>query len=199
MIKRIILFLLISILILCLAAVSIYYINPFGVKTENIRPRLFGFDIYRIPSKSMQPLLYPGDYILVSNTAYLETKPNKQDVVVFFKPAKETAKPEIQLTIPYIKRVLALAGETVEIKKGELLINNEIVKEEYVLKKNIKTSYSQKMPQITIPENHVFLLGDNRDNSSDSRIYGSIVETDILAKATSILYGINHRSGVQIK
>ena len=197
MIKRLSLFLLISILIICIGSVSIYYINPFGVKTDNIRPRLFGFDIYRIPSKSMQPLLVPGDYISVSNVAYLEKLPKRKDVVVFYKPNKKQSKQETR--IPYIKRVLAFSGETVEIIKGNLMINDTLIEENYVSLNNNKTPYSQIMKLIKIPPNHVFVLGDNRDNSSDSRMYGPIAISDVLAKASTILYGENNRSGKEIK
>lgn len=195
MIKRIFLFILISICIFCVGTVSLYFINPFGVKTENIRPRLFGYDIYRIPSKSMQPLLVPGDYISVSNTAYLEDLPKRNDVVVFYKPDLKLSKSRV----PYIKRIMAISGDTIEIKNGKVLVNNESVEERYVLLENNKTLYSQEMKTMTIPTNHIFVLGDNRDNSSDSRIYGSVAEEDVLAKASKILYGINERSGVDIK
>lgn len=195
MIKRIILFLLISVLILCAGAISIYIINPFGVKSENIRPRLFGFDIYRIPSKSMQPLLYPGDYVSVSNTAYLNELPQRNDVVVFYKPGTKRSDPRI----PYIKRIVAIAGDTVEIINARVIVNDKKIEESYVLDENIKSSYSLKMRMTTIPENHVFVLGDNRDNSSDSRMYGTVLKDDVIAKASSILYGINERSGKEIK
>ncbi len=89
MIKRISLFLIAFICIISVGVVSVYYINPYDLKTDNIRPRVFGFDIYQIPSKSMQPLLFPGDYITVSNLAYVEKPPQKQDVVVFYQSKKQ--------------------------------------------------------------------------------------------------------------
>ena len=195
MIKRTSLFLLIIVLMLSVVASTIYFLNPFNVKSENIRPRLFGFDIYRIPSKSMQPSLQPGDYISVSNMAYIETPPNRNDVVVFYKSQSENHKQRL----PFIKRVVAIAGDKVEINKAKVILNNINLKEAYVLEKNKKTTYSQNMDTIIIPKNHVFVLGDNRDNSDDSRTYGPIAETDIIAKAMSILYGKENRSGKDIK
>ena len=195
MIKRIGLFLLISILVLCVTATAIYFINPLAVKSENIRPRLLGSDIYRIPSKSMQPSLQPGDYISVSNTAYLESSPNRNDVVVFYKPDSEKTIPRL----PYIKRVIAIAGDKIKISKAKVSVNDKKLKEGYVLNLNIKTPYSQEMKTATVPENHVFVLGDNRDNSSDSRIYGSVAVKDVIAKASTILYGDQNRSGKSIK
>lgn len=195
MIKRIGLFLVVSLLILCVTSVSVYFINPLGVKTENIRPRLFGFDIYRIPSKSMQPLLFPGDYISVSNTDYLDSMPQRNDVIVFYKSGVENSKARV----PYIKRVIAIGDDTVQIKNSKVWVNDIQLDEAYVLDENIKTPYSQEMQLITVPKNHVFLLGDNRDNSSDSRIYGSIFKDNIVAKASSIIFGIQGRSGSDLK
>lgn len=195
MIKRIGLFLIGLIFIICLVIISIYYINPYGLKTDNIRPRVFGFDIYQIPSKSMQPLLLPGDYITVSNIAYSEKSPLKGDVIVFRQPKKNGLDSKIQ----YIKRVVATAGDTISLKQGELFINNALVEEKYVLPKNNKSPYSLNMKLITVSQNHVFVMGDNRDNSADSRMFGTIPITDIFAKASDILYGINNRSGNEIK
>ena len=59
MLKRFVLILITIILVISVGVVSFYYINPYNLKTDNIRPRVFGFDIYQIPSKSMQPLLFP--------------------------------------------------------------------------------------------------------------------------------------------
>lgn len=197
--KRFALFLLLSIAVICIGATAVYFINPYGVKTDNVRPRLFGIDIYRIPSKSMQPSLLPGDYIVVSNTAYLNAAPERNDVVVFYKP------PEKQLTeakpsrIPFIKRVLAVAGDTIQIKHGKLWVNKTLVGENYVLPENSKSDYSRYTKLITVPKGHVFVLGDNRDNSRDSRLFGSITVDNVIAKASSILYGKNDRSGTDIE
>jgi len=195
MIKRISLFLIAVIFIISVGLVSIYYVNPYGLKTDNIRPRVFGFDIYQIPSKSMQPLLFPGDYITVSNLAYVEKSPKRKDVVVFHQSKKNDSQSKIQ----YIKRVVAVAGDNIQLQNGMLFVNKKIVSESYVSSSNNKTPYSLQMELITIPENHVFVMGDNRDNSADSRILGTIPKNEIFAKASDILYGINNRSGKEIK
>ncbi|MEH6455034.1 MAG: signal peptidase I [Cocleimonas sp.] len=183
------------IFIISAGVVLVYYINPYGLKTDNIRPRVFGFDIYQIPSKSMQPLLFPGDFISVSNLAYAEKSPQRKDVVVFHQSKKNQVKSKVQ----YIKRVIAIAGDNVQLKNGKLFVNKKMVNESYVLPSNSKTSYSLKMKLMTIPQNHVFVMGDNRDNSADSRIFGAISKDEIFAKASGILYGVNNRSGNEIK
>ena len=195
MIKHITLFLIAIIFIISAGVVSIYYINPFGLKTDNIRPRVFGFDIYQIPSKSMQPLLFPGDYITVSNLAYAENSPLRKDVIVFYRSKKNDSQSKIQ----YIKRVVAIAGDRIQLQNGKLFLNKKLVNENYVLPSNNKTPYALKMKLITVPQNQVFVMGDNRDNSADSRIFGSVAEEEIIAKASSILYGVNNRSGNEIK
>ncbi len=82
MFKRVSLLLITIILIVSAGIMAVYYINPYDLKTDNIRPRVFGFDIYQIPSKSMQPLLFPGDYITVSNLAYAENSPKINSLVI---------------------------------------------------------------------------------------------------------------------
>lgn len=194
MIKRTLLILIIVAFTMSAGAIAVYYINPYDLKTDNIRPRIFGFDIYRIPSKSMQPLLSPDDYIMVSNLAYIEKSPLRKDVIVFNQKKKTHLK-----KIQHIKRIVAIGGDTVELQNGELFVNKKLVNEDYVLPSNNKTPYSLKMPETTIPTNHVFVMGDNRDNSADSRLYGAISQKEIVAKANVILYGVNDRSGNEIK
>lgn len=169
----------------------VYLSNPFEVQTENIRPRILGHDIYKIPSRSMQPTLVPGDYIIISNTAYLESTPERGDIVIFTR--KLPNKPS--KSIPFIKRAIGLAGDHVQIKNGTVFINNIPLKEDYIKPDNIKRRYSRFLPKTLVPKGTIFVLGDNRDNSRDSRLIGFIPEADIIGKATSILYGKNNRSG----
>jgi len=173
----------------------VYVTNPFNVQTEDIRPRILGHDIYRIPSRSMQPTLIPGDYIIISNSAYLKNAPTKGDVIVFKK--KSDKKPNE--FISYIKRIIAIAGDTIKISKGTVFINHTPLKEDYIEPNNKKRRYSKFLPETKVPSGMLYVLGDNRDNSRDSRLMGFIPEKDVIGKATSILYGKNKRSGQQIK
>jgi signal peptidase I len=181
--------------LIVVAPVAVYTINPFEVTSNNIRPRLFAHDAYRIPSKSMLPTLRPGDYILISNTAYLETLPERGDVIVF--NLKSTVTPK--KSFPYIKRVLAMPGERIKIERNTVFINNQPLQENYIDPNNNKTPFSQKMTEKIVPSEKLFVLGDNRDNSSDSRIFGFISTKNIIGKATTILYGKNGRSGNNIQ
>jgi len=195
MIKRILSFLVISLLILIIALTAVYFINPYDIKSDNIRPRVFGIDIYRIPSKSMLPLLSPNDYILVSNSAYKDSKPKQGDVIVFYRPNPS----ESDQKLPFIKRVLATEGDTVSLQNGDLFVNSKLVQERYISPNNNESSYSLNMKKVTVPPKHFFVLGDNRDNSADSRKFGSVSIDAIIGQATRILYGKNNRSGTDIE
>jgi signal peptidase I len=171
-----------------------YFINPYDVASEKISERFLGGKPYRIPSKSMLNTLVVGDYIIVSRKAYINDAPQRNDVIVFdrfnAKKNKNTA---------YIKRVLAIAGDTIKIKNGKVLINNILINEPYVNTKNRTKKYSLTMKTKHIPTGEIFVLGDNRDNSNDSRMYGSIAITKVTGKAVRLLYGKNGRSGDTIK
>ena len=197
MIKRISKLLIMLFIIISLGLVSIYYINPYNLKTDNIRPRVFGFDIYQIPSKSMEPLLTPGDYIAVFNLAYSDNLPKRNDVIVFYRKSKKAS--EANTKVQYIKRIVGIEGDNIQLQNGKLFVNKTLVNEIYVSASNNKTPYSLNMSLLTVPQNHVFVMGDNRDKSADSRIYGSIAVNEIIAKASKILYGVNNRSGNKIK
>lgn len=170
--------------------VGMYYTNPFNVTSKNIRPRIFGHDLYHIPSKSMVPTLEPEDYIIISNTAYLEKPPKKNEIVIFLQASKNNRNTRI----PFIKRVIAVAGDTVKIKNGVLLVNGTPTAESYIDPENKKRAYSRFQPLRTVPQNKLFVMGDNRDNSRDSRIFGFISAEDVIGQATHIIHGKNGQS-----
>ncbi len=174
------------IFIIFLMPVIIYQINPFNLETNNIRPRLFGHDMYKIPSRSMKPALLPGDIILASFISPHDSFPQKGQIVVFMFGDKKTL---------FIKRIIALEGDTVEIVAGVAKVNGERLNEAYVNKENTLSAYSKTMRLIKIPRGMVFVMGDNRDNSNDSRRYGAIPATSVIAKATKLLFGKKGRSG----
>ena len=176
--------------IISITPVAVYISNPFDVPTENVRPRISGHDIYRIPSKSMLSTLAPSDYIIISNIAYRKEMPKRGDIIVF----KRVSKKDNNKTIPYIKRVIAIAGDTIKIQQGLVSINNEPLKEDYINPENKQSPYSQFQPERTVPDGMIFVLGDNRDNSSDSRIFGFVPVSDVIGQATTLIWGGNGRS-----
>ena len=152
---------------------------------------MLGFELFRIPSNSMQPTLLPNDYIFVSTRAYKNTSPQINDVITFLYPKDRN--------INYIKRLIALPGDRVSIEKFVVYVNGKAIEQPYLDETLTQKSASRYMQEKVIPQNSFFVMGDNRDNSNDSRFFGMIDRSDIIGKATRIIYGKNHRMGTAIK
>lgn len=170
--------------------------------------RSFIAEPFQIPSKSMVPTLKVGDYILVNKWIYgvrlpvLHTKiidvslPERGDVMVFYPPHQDRY---------FIKRVIGLPGDKVNLIKGQLFINGEKMAqkayidepaaprsvlmmedlgstEHLMQRRNLPTRLSLNF-STTVPTGHYFMMGDNRDNSSDSRVWGPVPENRIVGKA----------------
>ena len=101
--------------------------------------------------------------------------------------------------ISYIKRIVAIAGDSVKIENGKVIVNAHLVFEPYVLEKNNRSLYSQSMAEKMLPEDTLFVMGDNSDNSYDSRLIGAISIEDVIGKATDIIFAANDRVRGAIK
>jgi signal peptidase I len=136
---------------------------------------------FKIPSGSMIPTLQIGDRILVSKLSYgiripiLETfayrssSPQRGEIVVFTRPDEPDSR-EDESSINLIKRIVAVGGDKVEVKNATLFINDRAVKEDYARWTDGGPEYGDFGPE-TVPEGHLFMLGDNRDHSKDSRFW----------------------------
>lgn len=173
--------------------------------------RSFLVEPFQIPSSSMVPTLQVGDYILVNKYTYgirlpvLRTKvvslnePERGDVMVFFPPHQNDTY--------YIKRVVGLPGDTVAYRNKRLFVNGEPVpREELAVMPEGSARYQVSMEQledanhlmqvnlrrpaadfeVQVKPGHYFMMGDNRDNSSDSRIWGQVPERDIVGRAFAV-------------
>lgn len=138
-------------------------------------------EAFKIPSLSMFPTLRIGDHILVSKLSYglrlplmtdslfLFDTPKRQDIVVFTRPDEpETSEDESSINI--IKRVIGLPGDTVEVRGTKVFINGEPLDEPYARWQDHGIPDGYFGPD-KVPDGHVFLLGDNRDRSKDSRFW----------------------------
>ncbi|MFN8494141.1 MAG: signal peptidase I [Caldilineaceae bacterium] len=127
---------------------------------------------YRIESHSMQPNFYEGQFILVNKLAYKIGQPARGEVIVFHNPNNTSED--------YIKRVIGLPGDTIEIRDEKVYINNQELPEPFA-KEPYRTNaaYGPKV----VEANHIFVMGDNRGNSQDSRYIGAIDENLIVGKA----------------
>ena len=134
----------------------------FGV----IRP--FVGDVLRIASASMAPTLQAGDRVLANKLAYRVGEPSRGDVVVFEEPARDGAAA--------VKRVAAVEGDRVFIRDGVLVVNGARQDEPYLDREAVD---SQFFGPVTVPADSVFVLGDNRADSRDSRHYGPVPEGEL--------------------
>tara|TARA_R110000823_G_scaffold130015_15_gene258049 strand:+ start:43223 stop:44071 length:849 start_codon:yes stop_codon:yes gene_type:complete len=173
--------------------------------------RSFLVEPFQIPSSSMVPTLQVGDYILVNKYTYgirlpvVRTKvvdlnePERGDVIVFFPPHMNDTY--------FIKRVVGLPGDTITYRDKRLFVNGELVAREvapapadvperYRFSRETLGEASHMMQvdsqvpgqdfSVVVRPDHYFMMGDNRDNSSDSRIWGQVPERDIVGKAFAI-------------
>ncbi len=134
-----------------------------------------------VDGESMENTLLNGQYLLVRDIFYT---PERGDIVVVNDPSKPSFYSK-----PLVKRVIAVEGDTVEIKNGVLYLNGDPVQNEEYLKEsmNLSTNFDFK----TIGENEVFVMGDNRNASGDSRIFGSVDVRCIVGKAFLRVYPFN--------
>lgn len=142
--------------------------------------RVFVLQAFLIPSESMVPTLMVGDRVLVNKLADSPASIERGDVVVFKRP------PELQDSSinDVIKRVIALPGDTVKGRGGVLYVNNRVLPEEY-LPPGTETI---ELPEQTVPEGTLWVMGDNRQDSSDSRVFGPIDDDLLVGKAIAIFW-----------
>jgi signal peptidase I len=132
--------------------------------------KTFLFQAFYIPSASMEPTLEEGDRVLVNKVSYDVHDVNRGDVIVFELDAEDIGPDGIK---DLIKRVIGLPGDTIESRDGVVYVNDRALDEPYLAEGTITGDPNDAQnPQIerqTVPEGHVFVLGDNRSNSADSR------------------------------
>lgn len=139
--------------------ILVAFVLVFGV----VRP--FVVAAYKIPSRSMVPTLEVGDRILANKFVYDFFEPERGDIVVF-----ESVDENDDQTL--IKRVVGVAGDKIRVRRGSLYVNGELQEEPY-LNEHRQTPQDTYGP-ITVPEGNIFVMGDNRDNSADSRVFGPL-------------------------
>ena len=118
--------------------------------------RTFIVELYVVDGPSMRPTLESEERLVVNKFIYRFRAPEKGEVLVFQYPRDPSRD--------FIKRVIATPGDTVEIREGRVLVNDQLLTEDYILEKT-RSEY----PKSTVPEGRIFVMGDNRNNSEDSR------------------------------
>lgn len=135
---------------------------------------LFIMQPNQVKGASMEPTFLSGDYILTSKISYKFRTPNRGDVIVFKSPKN----PDID----YIKRVIGTAGDRITVRNSEVYVNDQLIVESYIANKtNIwEGGYLREGESITVPDHYLFVMGDNRPRSSDSREFGPIPVDDVI-------------------
>ena len=163
--------------------------------------RTFVVQAFKIPSGSMKPTLQIGDHILVNKFLYGVklpfirstlipiSQPKRGDVIVFVYPVDESKD--------FIKRVIGLPGETIEITDNNVYINGVLYADEHGYYAGGKGGGSNPggrnhFGPVTVPENHYFVMGDNREHSYDSRFWGCVLSDSIKGKAFIIYWSWPH-------
>jgi signal peptidase I len=144
--------------------------------------RTFVIQAFKIPSGSMLETLQIGDHVLVNKFIYTFSDPKRGDIIVFKYPEDQTRD--------FIKRIVGLPGETLEIKNRVVYINKEPLKEDYVKSSSSEFSTSNNLSPRLIPPDSYFVMGDNRDNSMDSRVWGFLKHDLIRGKSLIIYFSI---------
>lgn len=160
--------------------------------------RTFFIQAFKIPSGSMRPTLIERDRLMVNKLRYgprvpfTESKrlpgfsqPRRGDVIVFVYPVDSKRD--------FIKRLIAFGNEKVEIKEGDIYIDSRLIEDPGI--KNIYyyygVNYGKEDASFTVPEGHVFVLGDNSASSSDGRVWGFVPNENIIGRAELIYWPIN--------
>ena len=146
---------------LALAVIISVFLNLFVVQVTEVRQR------------SMEPTLFQADRVLVSKIDYRIGQPERGDMVVF--------NPSTDSSIPFVKRIVAVGGDVVEVRDGQLFVNGEPSEIDEARGSTLPQSPQVVYPY-TVPEGEFFAMGDNRTASSDSRSFGSQQNDRIIGK-----------------
>ncbi len=170
--------------------------------------RSFFLQAFKIPSSSMEPTLLIGDHLLVNRLSYVVKvpftdivlfhlgSPERGDVVVFRYPLERDKD--------FIKRVIATEGETVEIRDKAIFINGKSIDDPWghFLDKSIVPSYiapKDNFGPIRVPKDSLFVMGDNRDRSADSRFWGFVHRDDLVGEALILYFSMNRNASNPIE
>jgi len=160
--------------------------------TANFASKVLGFRVYKIAAGSMEPTLLIGDYLVTDSKYFKKAEPQRGDLVICRNP-KDPSK-------DFVERVIALEGEKIEVNNKQVYINDEVLPESYVVHNDVNSDMAIRDnfgPEV-VPPNCCFVLGDNRDNSMDSRWWGSIPLGNIKGKPLYI-YWAKDKSRIGIK
>lgn len=141
--------------------------------------RTFLVEPYMVEGSSMYPTLKHHERLIVDKLSYFITDPKKGEIVVFRYPKDESRD--------FIKRVIAVGGDTIEMRDGQVYVNGAAIEEGYIYKDDPKGRNMSNYRKSVVPQGHIFVLGDNRNNSEDSRYKGVDFVPHRLVKGRAIM------------
>lgn len=145
---------------------------------------LLVFQPHKIKGSSMDPNFKDAEYLLTDKVSYRFNEPKRGDVIVFKAPGLEGEE--------FIKRIIGLPNEEISIKENRIYINNKVLEEKYLPKDKYTGSgaFLEEGKTVKIPADYYFVMGDNRQHSSDSRSWGFVPKNDISGKAWFVYWPI---------
>ncbi|MEL6938517.1 MAG: signal peptidase I [Cyanobacteria bacterium J06598_1] len=132
-----------------------------------------------VPTGSMQPTIEINDRLFVEKLSYLFQDPQRGDIIVFQAPQEALDAANSKTKDAYLKRIVGMPGETVEVRDGKVYVNDKALRENY-----IKAPPLYTWGPNVVPEGHYLVLGDNRNGSSDGHVWGFLSEDTIIGKAS---------------
>lgn len=159
-------------------------ILAFGIRT-------FVAEARYIPSSSMEPTLEINDRLIIEKVSYRLHSPKRGDVVVF--SPTETLKAQ-DFKDAFIKRVIGLPGDTVEVKQGKVFVNGKALTEDY-----IEAPPDYQFTPVKVPEDQYWVLGDNRNNSYDSHYWGFVPRQNLIGRAMVRFWPLNRLGSLDEK
>ena len=147
---------------------------------------------FKIPSGSMRPTLIEGDRILVNKFIYRFRSPQRGDIIVFRFPTDPKR--------PFIKRLIAVGGDRVEIRDGHPLVNGEPLTESVVVRETTyynQGTYGENGQSLEVPAGHYYVLGDNSASSHDSRFWGFVPQAMVIGQAMWIFWPFHRLRGLE--
>jgi signal peptidase I len=127
---------------------------------------------------SMEPTLHNNERLIANKISYRFESPKRSEIIIF--------KPPLEIKRNYIKRIIGIPGDKIEIIKGEIYLNDNKLEDNYVKYK----SY-EDVSALVVPDDSFFVLGDNRSNSSDSRYWGFVSRKNVVGKAWLVFWPLN--------
>jgi signal peptidase I len=145
-----------------------------------------------VPTGSMEPTIQINDRLVVEKISYLFQSPERGDIIVFQAPEKALVISESTTNDAYVKRIIGLPGETVEVSDGKVFINGKALSESY-----IKAPPNYTWGPNTVPDDQYLVLGDNRNGSLDGHVWGFLPKDTIIGKATARFWPPNRIGGLE--